>query len=106
MGGAAQESIDKSAQTYQVLERGDKLRIARCAGRIVAVRPVGGDQRLASIRENENELQAGRHAHLAEDLQRESFERVMGTGDGHPLGKVLMMGSLWCFPSTKSITLG
>jgi hypothetical protein len=93
-GGAAQESIGKSAQTQQVIQRADQLRIPMRGGRIVAVRPLDGDERLASIRQNENELQASRHAYLAEDLQRESFEGVMRTGDGHPLRKVLMMGSL------------
>jgi hypothetical protein len=68
---AAQQSIGKTAQTQKVIWRADQLRIPRCwVGRNLAVSPVDGDQRLASIRENENELQAGRHTHLAEDLQR------------------------------------
>ena len=80
-GGAAQESIGEVAKPQQVVERADELRNVRCAGRILAVSPVDGDQRLAAVGQNENELQAGRHVHLAEDLQRESFEWVMSARD-------------------------
>ena len=57
--------------------------------------PLGG--RLAAVRQDEHELQAGRHARLPENLQRLSLEGMMRTGDGHAFGKVLMMGSVsWC----------
>jgi hypothetical protein len=55
VSGAAQESIDKTAETQEVIQRGDKLRILRCAGRMFEVGPIGGDQRFASVRQNENE---------------------------------------------------
>ncbi|MEO8541718.1 MAG: hypothetical protein ABI577_18405, partial [bacterium] len=59
--------------------------------------PLGGDQGLAAVRQDENELQAGRHARLPEDLQRLSLEGMMRTRDGDAFGKVLMMGSVsWC----------
>ena len=45
-GGAAQESIGKATKTQEVIQRADKLRILRCAGRILKIRPVGGNQRL------------------------------------------------------------
>jgi hypothetical protein len=60
---------------------------------------------LTSVRQNENELQAVGHAYLSEDLQRLSFEGVMGTSDGHSFREVLMMGSVWWFPLIKSITV-
>ena len=72
---------------------------------MLEVRPIGRDQRLTSVRQNENELQAAAHARLPEDLQRLSFEGVMRTRDGHPFRKVLMMGSVSWFPSTISITI-
>jgi hypothetical protein len=100
VGGAAQERIGKTAKTQEVIQRADKLRALRQAGRIFEVRPVGGDQRFTAVWQNKNELQAIRHAGLTEDLQRLSVEWVMRTRDGHPFGEVLMMGSVWWFPST------
>jgi hypothetical protein len=102
VGGAAQESIGKTAKTEELIQRTDMLRLLPCAGRILEVSPVGGDQRLAAVRQNENQLQAVGHACLSEDLERLSFEWVMGTSDGHSFREVLMMGSVWWFPSTTS----
>ena len=45
------------------------------------------------------------HARLTEHLQRLSLERVMRTRDGHPFRKVLMVGSVWWFPSITSTTI-
>ena len=106
MSGAAQESIDQTAKPQQIIQRADQRRGLRKAGRSLEVSPIGGDQRLASIRQNENELQAIGHARLPEDLQRLSFEWVMGTGDGHAFGEVLMMGSVSWFPSIISTEVG
>jgi hypothetical protein len=75
-----------------------------CAGRILEVGPVGGDQRLASVRQNENELQAAAHARMPENFQRLSLKWMMWTSDGHSFREVPMMGSVWWFPLTKSIT--
>src|SRR6267143_280622 len=101
VGGSAQESIGNTAQTEDVTQRADKRRVLRCDRRILKVGPVGGDQRLAAVRQNENELQAVGHARLPEDLQRLSFEGMVGTSDRHPFREVLMMGSLSWFPSTR-----
>jgi hypothetical protein len=105
VGGAAQERIGKTAKTHEVIQGAYKLRALRRAGRIVEVGPIGGDQRFASIRQNENELQSRGHACLSEDLQRLSFERVMRPDDGHSFWEVLKMGSVWWFPSIISITI-
>jgi hypothetical protein len=102
VGGAAQESIGKAAKTQEVIQRADKLRILRCVGTILKIRPVGGNQGLTSVGQNENELQTARHARLPEDLKSLSFEWVMPTGDGHPLRKVLTVGSVRWFPLTTS----
>ena len=101
IGSAAQECIDEIAKTQQVIQRADERRILRRARSSLEVRPIGGDQRLASVRQNEDELQAAGHARLAEDLQRLSLEGVMRAGDGHALWKVLTVGSVWCFPWTE-----
>ena len=84
--------------------------IVRCANKLRAigrdrvgleVRPFGGDERLASIRQNQNELQSVLPVRVSQDFQRLSFERVVRTRDGRPLGEVLTVGSVWRFPSTR-----
>src|SRR6185437_13342572 len=74
VSGATQESIDQTAKPQQIIQRADQRRGLRKAGRSLEIGPVGGDKRLASIRQNENELHAIAHARLPEDLQRLSFE--------------------------------
>ena len=65
------------------------------------VRPFGGDERLASIRQNQHELQSVLPVRVPQDFQRLPFERVVRTRDGDPLGEVLTVGSVWRFPSTR-----
>jgi hypothetical protein len=103
--GAAQESIDEVAKTQQVIQRADQHRSLGRARRSLKICPIGGNQGLAAVWQNENELQAAAHAGLPEDLQRLSVEGMVRTRDGDAFGKVLMMGSVsWC-PSTTSITI-
>jgi hypothetical protein len=106
VSGATQQSIDQTAKPQQIIQRADQRRGLRKGGRSFEISPVGGDQRLAAIRQNENQLQAIGHARLPEDLQRLSFERVMRTRDGHAFGEVLVMGSVSWFPSTTCRTNG
>jgi len=101
VGGAAQESIGKTAKTEQVIERADEKRSLWRAGGSLEIRPVGRDQRLTAVWQDEHELQAGGHAGLPQDLQRLSMERMMRTRDGHPFGEELMVGSVWWFPSIR-----
>jgi hypothetical protein len=101
VGVAAQESIGKAAKAEQVIERADEQRSLWRAGRSLEIRPVGGDQRLTAVWQDEHELQAGGHAGLPQDLQRLSMERMMRTRDGHTFRKELMLGSVWWFPSTR-----
>jgi hypothetical protein len=77
------------------------LRILGRAGGVVEVGPLRRDQRLTSVRQNENELQAAAHARVPQDLQGLSFEGMMQARDDHPLREVLTVGSLWWFPSTR-----
>jgi hypothetical protein len=97
LGGAAQESIDEVAKTPQVIQRANEHRSLWRAGRNLEICPIGGNQGLAAVWQNENELQAAAHAGLPEDLQRLSVEGMVRTRDGDAFGKVLMMGSVsWC----------
>src|SRR5437762_621954 len=98
VGGAAQESIGKTAKTEQVIERADEFRSLWRAGVSLEIRPVGGDQRLTAVWQDKHELQAGGHAGLPKDLQRLSLEWVMRTRDGYAFGEVLTVGSVWWFP--------
>jgi hypothetical protein len=99
--GAVQESVSELPKTQEVLERADQLWNLRCADGILIIRPIGGDPRLAAVRQNQHELQAGWHAHSSKDLQRLAFEGMMWTRDGDALGEVLMMGSVSCGPSIR-----
>jgi len=94
LGRAAQKSINEVAKTQQVIQRADQHRGLWRAGRSLEIRPVGGDQRFTAVWQNENELQATRHAGLTEDLQRLSMERMMRARDGHAFGEVSVMGSV------------
>ena len=94
----AQKGIDEAAEAQQIIERADEFRSLWRAQGTLEVRPVGGDQRLTAVRQNEHELQAARHAGLPKDLQRLSLERVMRTCDDHSLREVLTVGSVWWFP--------
>ena len=102
IGGAAQQSIDQDAKMEQVFQRADERKVLRRDGGRVEVRPLGGDQRLTPVRQNEDELQAGRHARLSVHLQGLPLEWVMWAGDSHSFGKVLTMGSVWWLPSNGS----
>jgi hypothetical protein len=92
--GAAQKDINEVAKTQQVIQRTDEHRSLCRAGDCLEVCPVGGDQRFTAVWQDENELQAARHAGLPKDLQRSSLEGVMRTRDSHAFGEVLMMGSV------------
>ena len=94
LGRAAQKSINEVAKTQQVIQPADEQRSLRRACSGLEIGPCGGDQRLAAVRQNEHELQAGGHADLPKDLQRLSMERMMRARDGHAFGEVSVMGSV------------
>jgi hypothetical protein len=103
--GAAQQSINEVAKTQQVIQRANERRSLWRAGRNLEICPISGNQGLAAVWQNENELQAAAHAGLPEDLQRLSVEGMVRTRDGDAFGKVLMMGSVsWC-PSITFSTI-
>jgi hypothetical protein len=56
IGSTALESIDQTANTQQVIKRADeRKRLWRAVGGLV-VRPVGGNQGLTAVWEDEHEL--------------------------------------------------
>jgi hypothetical protein len=94
------ECIDEAAKTQQVIQRSDEVRW-RLAVSSVEVCPLGGNQRFTAVRQYDHKLQAAGHAGLPKDLQRLPMEWMMRTRDGHTFGKVLMVGSVSWFPSTR-----
>jgi hypothetical protein len=90
------ECIDEAAKTQQVIQRTHKVRW-RLAVSSVEVRPLGGNQRLTAVRQDDHKLQTAGHAGLPKDLERLPTEWMMRTRDGHTFGKVPMVGSVsWC----------
>ncbi len=63
------------------------------------VGPLGGDHGLASIRQSQDELQVATAVRASENLRRLTFKGVVRASDGHPLGEVLTVGSVWRCPS-------
>jgi hypothetical protein len=58
IAGATEESIDEAAEMKQIVGCANQLKSTR-RGRVgLEVRPFGGNQRLASVRQNQNELQS------------------------------------------------
>jgi hypothetical protein len=105
IGSTAQKSIGEAAKTKQIIPRADELSSLRRTGGSLEICPIGGDQRLTSVRQNENEPQAAGHAGLPKDLQRLSMEWMMRTRDGHTFWEVLMVGSVRWVPSIRLTTI-
>lgn len=85
----------------QIVGCANKLKTNRGNRVGLEVCPFSGNQGLASVRQDQNELQSALPVRMSQDFQRLSLERVMRTGDGHPLREVLTVGSVWRFPSTR-----
>jgi hypothetical protein len=94
IGGAQQESVNEAVEPQQVLQGPDQLRFRIRAWGRFEIGPFSGNQRLAAVRQDENELQAAAHVRMPEDLQGPSFERMMWTRDLHSLGEVPRVGSV------------
>src|SRR6267378_3167608 len=83
VGGAAQESIGKTAKTEQVIERAGEQRSLWRAGGSLEIGPVGGYQRLTAVGQDKHNLQAGGHGGWPQNLQRLPMKGMMRTRDGH-----------------------
>jgi hypothetical protein len=68
--------------------------------------PIGRNQRLTAVRQDEHEQPSPFAAQGPQKVQRLAFERMARTNDGDLLRKVLMMGIVSWFPSTRSPTSG
>ena len=102
---AAEESVYHGAGVEQVFARAKSRRNSReglCSGGEVS--PFGRDQRFTAVRQNEPEKPSTFPMHRPKNVKRSAFERMAGTDNSDPLGKVLMMGSVSWFPSTGLTT--
>jgi hypothetical protein len=100
--GALQKRIGQKTELKQVLQRADELIIMfprrRGSGEIC---PVCRKQRLASVRQNQNEEQTFLPDGVPEYFQRLSFKRMMAASDRYTLRIVPEVGSLRRFPLTQ-----
>jgi hypothetical protein len=56
IGGAAKEPIDDGAKPEQIIQRSDEPGLLWGGCRSLEVRPLGRDERLAAVRQNEDKL--------------------------------------------------
>jgi hypothetical protein len=87
-------------QHFSRLHRDGVLRLS-CRDKVC---PISGNHGLASIGQDQDKVQLALAMDCSEDLKRFSFEWVVAASNRDPLGKVLMMGSVWCLPLTGSTT--
>ena len=85
----------------QVLERAQRSR--RCRAELYRqgqIGPIGRDQRLTAIGQDQNEMQSTLTMCPLENVQGSAIERMASTDNGDLLGKVLLMGSVSWLPLT------
>ncbi len=80
-------------QVFQRAEGCCGCRAQRLGGR-GQVRPVGRNQRLTAIGQDQDEKELTFPMHCPEDFQRMAFERMASADYGDLLGEVQMMGSV------------
>ena len=90
--GSVLQSIYEGDEPKQVLRQADGLISNRRDRRRDAIRPRGGEQRLAPIRQDENKLQLSMPMRALQDLQRLSDERMMRAGDRDAIRSVPEVG--------------
>jgi hypothetical protein len=100
---ADEESICQRNETKQVLGAGGHVRLASspASGEIG---PFGRDHRLASVGQDDDELEFVVPMRALHHLERLVFKRVTQSRDGYALRKVADVGSVWTVPSIESIT--
>jgi len=103
---ATEESIDEAAKLKQVLRDAQQGGTREGNGAGLEVGPLGGNQGLASIRQNQEELQVALAVRALQYLQSVALKCVARADDSHPLRKVLTVGSVWRCPSTTWTTNG
>src|SRR5215813_8624746 len=99
---AAEESIYHGPCMKQVLERAEYC-CCRCRGELCRqgqIGPIGRDQRLTAIGQDQNEMQSTFAMRPLHNVQGSALERMASTDNGDLLGKVLMIGSVSWLPLT------
>src|SRR5215831_18533961 len=99
---AAEESIYHGSCMKQVWERAECG--CRCRGELRRhgqICPIGRDQRLTAIGQDQNEMQSTLAMRPLHNVQGSALERMASTDNGDLLGKVLMMGSVSWLPLTR-----
>lgn len=75
-------------------------------GRWLQGGPLGGNERAALVRQDQQKVQMAVAMRPAQKIQCLALKRMVGSDDGDRLRKTLEVGSVsWC-PSTKSIMTG
>ena len=62
--------------------------------------------RAALIGQNQGQIQTTAFVYATQNGERLAFKRMMRTSDGDAIRKVAVVGSVWRFPSMKSIMGG
>lgn len=76
----------------------------RRARRRFEIGPFRGDERSASIGQDQDQMQSILPMHRSQHRQGFTFKGMVLTKDGDSLGQVLVMGSVSLLPSTPSTT--
>ena len=111
LGMSAQESVDDLAKLEQITELAerrcvDDIVIAeRCVG-IAPVGPRGGNERSATVRQDDEHEQHAASLDAADHRQRLALERMALADDGYLIRDIAEMGSLSCLPSILSASNG
>jgi hypothetical protein len=94
-GAALQKSIRQRAELKQILERTDEAGILRLRRNgLREISPLGRDQRLTSVWQNQDKAKIALHDSVPKDFQTYSFERMMLASDCDTLRVVPKVGSL------------
>jgi len=104
---AVEESIDDRSCVKQILKRAEGGR-RRCCERVCGrdeIGPIGRNQRLTAIRQDQNKQEPTFPMQSPEHVERLAFEGMTSTDDDDLLGEVLMMGSVsWVLSTTSTIS--
>ena len=98
---AQQESINEGSKTTQVFERTSELRIPRKIYRGFEIGPRSWNQRLASVWQDQNKPQFALTIGMPQNLQGLTFKRMVWTNYSDVTRKLVEVGSVWRFPSTR-----
>jgi len=90
----------------QVIERAQRPSGRRWVGRRVQVGPRGRNQKVAAVRQHQDQLKLAAPAHPAQQLKRLSLPRVPPPQHPHRRREAIEVGLMSCLPSIVSATSG